>query len=902
MSCRLIYLVPLTLLLTGVGLFDAGRASAQQPPVTVEIEVDDFEEEEDEEPKQDGQESEREEADEDEELGEIFEVKEVLEAKLGELREQAADTRRRIAAVDRYIILAKRASQLGLQIEAAERGGNDALANKLGVEFESVEKEMEVRREVMELDFELEEVSEELDEAEREEDFERSEILEVLREGLRRLHAIKNELLPIYLNGPAKAANRLEQESAKVYTNKVEKPHRALQVLEHLREAEEDEDFQRVEELERRLDRLRADMDGESPPKNRTDVTRADELQPILVTPETLAPYLNQDLHRDLAPLLRQFCFECHSNDSSSGELNIEKLLSESPIVRNRDMWVNVIEQTKNHVMPPEGETQPSLEQRRQLVLSLHNAIFNFDYGAISDPGFEAARRLTHREYSNTVRDLFGVELDVVDRFPDDLTATSGFDNSANSLFVQPLLMERYISIAEYVVNRVLPEVAETGEQKARLARLFGDHPPQTSAGVTARDVMTRFLVRAFRRPPHRDELDRYVRQIEAAVAAGSEFDAAVRAALQTVLISPSFLLRTEKVRDTQDAYRIDDWELASRLSYFIWASMPDDELFELAATGKLHDSAVLEQQVLRMLGDPKADTLGSIFAAQWLGSQYLGVRMRLDPIDNPWCTETLMAAMRDETAMFFNSLVRANRPITELIDADYTYLNEELARLYHIQGVEGQQMRRVKLANKQRGGIFGHGSLLAVTSFPGRTSPVVRGKWILDSVLGTPPPPPPPNVSELSEDLEDNGRLSFREKLELHRSKPNCYACHSQMDPLGFSLQQYDWFGRYRRRLGGKRIDSTGELPDGTKFKGLDGLKRVIVQQRHDDLVRQLSQKMLSYALGRQLEYYDELAIRNIAAKVSADGDRMQTLVREVVKSYPFQFRQNRRQQPREQ
>jgi hypothetical protein len=322
---------------------------------------------------------------------------------------------------------------------------------------------------------------------------------------------------------------------------------------------------------------------------------------------------------------------------------------------------------------------------------------------------------------------------------------------------------------------------------------------------------------------------------------------------------------------------------------------MPDDRLFELAAAHELSDREVLAGEVQRMIADAKADTLGTRFIAQWLGSQHLGTRVRLDPIDNPWCTNSLMAAMRSETAMFFCSLVRENRPITELVDAEYTYLNEELAKLYRISGVSGAEMRRVNVDPRRRGGIFGHGSLLAVTSFPGRTSPVVRGKWILADVLGTPPPPPPPNVSEFSEEIEDDDRLSFREKLELHRQKPNCYACHSQMDPLGFGLEQFDWFGRYRTRRGRQPIDATGQLPDGAQFTGLAGLKQVIVEQKRDDLVRQLTQKMLSYALGRQLEYYDEPAVRKIIVELSEDQNRMQTLVREIVMSFPFRYKQSR-------
>ena len=869
----------------------------------VQEEDDERDREEFEEEEEDFEDEEEEDFDEEEEehLGELFEIREELEHELEEVESSAARLKERIAMIDEFIGKVKRRFALEEQVEQAEEDGDDARAEKLVHEVERLDVEIETRERILEIEYELFEVEEGLREAHEEDDEESIELHEELIEGLREVQEITKKLIPIYLNGPESAEARLEQERAKI-TTRLEKIFRSLRVLEELREAEEEDDEERIEELEEKLRELRRGIDE----RNNDSAQEEDDegnasveiLQPIVVNEQTLAPYANMDIQRDVAPLLRKYCVDCHGNDSSSGELNLEELLTESPIVKSRKQWINVIEQTKNHVMPTEDGLQPDREDRKTIVLALHHAIHNFDYSDMRDPGFEATRRLTHREYSNTVRDLFGIEIDVVGRFPDDLTATSGFDNSANSLFIQPLLMERYIGIAEYVVMSALPLQPQGAAEEAARKRFFKDRPSSSGeVKQAATRLLEKFLLRAFRRPPTPGEVQRYVRPVVAAVQSGTDYESAIRSSLQTILISPSFLLLTESIRGTEsEPYRASDWELASRLSYFLWASMPDDELFELAAAGRLRDNNVLKQQVDRMINDPKADTLGTVFASQWLGSQHLGVRMRLDPIDNPWCTESLMTAMRDETSMFFNHLVRQNRPITELINADYTFLNQELAKLYNIQGVQGAKMRLVKLEDtKRRGGIFGQGSLLAVTSAPYRTSPVSRGHWILDNVLGTPPPPPPPNVSELPEEIEENRRLSFREKLELHRSKPNCYACHSQMDPLGFSLEQYDWFGRYRTRRGRQRIDPKGQLPNGTEFTGLAGLKQVIVEQRRDDLVRQMSQKMLSYALGRQLEYYDEPAIRQIVSNVMAENDQMQTLLQEVVLSFPFQYKMNR-------
>lgn len=830
---------------------------------------------------------------------ELLYVRRALTEKLREHENAIKETKRRIALIDSLTSLAKKADDLEERIATAEEAGNDAQVKELVEIFERLQREIDARDELMRYEYELVEVEEMISGAEREEDEERLEILERVHHGLVRIRTLSAQLLPIQLDGPESAAQPLEKEKAETFTNQVEKGFRALQILEEIYEAEEEEDEALLEELEAKYNELRKHIDSDSGGAEQDEKPKAvvDELLPVVVNEETLAPFANANLQHDVAPLLEQYCFDCHGDDSSSGELNLQKLLAESPIVRNRDQWINVIEQSKNHVMPPEDGIQPSMEERERIVLSLHNAIYKFDYSDIHDPGFEPVRRLTHREYSNTVRDLFGLSIDVVDRFPDDLTASSGFDNSANSLFIQPLLMERYVGIAEYVVESALPENLKNTEQRTVRSRVF-THVPDNELDVAsaAKNLLKRFIARAFRRPATPTEVARYAGQVEAAVANGQTFHSAVKATLQTVLISPKFLLLTEESQpNNPQPFAINQWELASRLSYFLWASMPDDELFQLARDNRLSDDSVLESQVRRMLADPKASTLGSVFIAQWLGSQNLGTRTRLDPIDNPWCTETLMAAMREETSMFFNHLVRENRPITELVDADYTFLNEELAKLYRIRGVKGEEMRKVDLNTDRRGGIFGQGSLLAVTAFPGRTSPVVRGKWILDNVLGTPPPPPPPNVSELSEELEERRRLSFREKLELHREKPNCYACHSQMDPLGFSLERFDWFGRYRTRRGRGRIDARGTLPNGTEFDGLAGLKKVIIEQRKDDLVRQVSQKLLSYALGRQLEFYDEPAIRKIVEGVNADDLKMQTAIREIVTSYPFRYKQAR-------
>ncbi|MEK6237344.1 MAG: DUF1592 domain-containing protein, partial [Planctomycetales bacterium] len=476
---------------------------------------------------------------------------------------------------------------------------------------------------------------------------------------------------------------------------------------------------------------------------------------------------------------------------TQEGDLNIEHALAQRPLVRNLDLWNNVLEQAKNQVMPPQDAPRPDALQRRRITARLHLEIHEFDYSKIDDPGREPVRRLTHVEYDATVGDLLGVELRLAAKFPADLSGGSGFDNSANTLFLHPSLLERYIGAAESAVRQTLPnQPTSDAHRRARELVFVAEPSKSTSPAMAAEVVLRRFLQRAYRRPATDSEFQRAMRHFQDAAAKGDYFEAAIKQALQTILISPQFLLRVEAAKEGREAYRVNDWELASRLSYFLWASMPDEELFRLAQENKLHDPAVLKAQVRRMLDDPRSDRLGSVFAAQWLGFEHVGTRVRLDPIDNPWCTDSLMDAMRAESAMFFVSLIRENQPVSKLINADYTYLNEELAKHYRLPGVKGDRMRRARLTTANRGGIFGQASLLAVTSFPGRTSPVVRGKWILSEVLGTPPPPPPPNVSGFSERLEDSERLTAKQKLELHRRNPTCNACHREIDPLGFSLE----------------------------------------------------------------------------------------------------------------
>ncbi len=385
--------------------------------------------------------------------------------------------------------------------------------------------------------------------------------------------------------------------------------------------------------------------------------------------------------------------------------------------------------------------------------------------------------------------------------------------------------------------------------------------------------------------------MERLLRLYDAAAKRNEGFDNSVKFALKAVLVSPNFLFRAEQSRPAQDAYPLNDYEIANRLSYFLWSSMPDQELFGLAAQKRLHLPVILDQQIARMLKSPKSHAFADQFAGQWLKARDLYTSAKPDTRRFPAYTPELRDAMYGETIDFFASVVQDDASLLRLLDADYTYVNEDLAKHYGIDGVTGPQMRRVSLSDHRRGGILTQASILTLTSYPLRTSPVLRGKWVLSEVLGASVPPPPPVVATLSPDDAPKGGITFRQRLELHRSKPECAGCHARMDPIGFGLENYDATGKWRTDIGGKPVDASGVLTTGEKFTGATELKQVLLTQK-DEFARNLTEKMLAYALGRGLEPYDLPAVRKITQELAKNDYRSSLLIRGIVKSYPFLYR----------
>jgi hypothetical protein len=336
--------------------------------------------------------------------------------------------------------------------------------------------------------------------------------------------------------------------------------------------------------------------------------------------------------------------------------------------------------------------------------------------------------------------------------------------------------------------------------------------------------------------------------------------------------------------------HRVGDLELASRLSFFLWSSTPDERLLTLAAQGRLKDPAVLEAQVMRMLADPKAGAMVTNFAGQWLFLRNLQSTLP-DPNEFPNFDDNLRQAFRKETELFFESIVREDRSALELLSADYTFVNERLAQHYGIPNIYGTQYRRVKVANEARRGILGQGSILTVTSYPNRTSPVLRGKWILENLLGTPPPAPPPNVPALKENALGGRQLSIRQLMEEHRANPACASCHKIMDPLGLALENFDAIGQYRTREPAGVIDASGQLADGSTVDGVETLRKALLK-RPDQFAGTMTEKLLTYALGRGLEHYDMPVVRGIVRNAAKNNYRFSTLVLGIVKSTPFQMK----------
>jgi hypothetical protein len=731
-----------------------------------------------------------------------------------------------------------------------------------------------------------------------------------------------------------------------------------------------------------------------------------------------------ESFESSVQPLLSNTCAPCHNSQLASGGLNLSVFSTPASITEHREGWEKILQKLRTGQMPPPGAERPPVAQINALIGFVQSQFERHDRGIRSDPGRVTVRRLNRNEYSNTIRDLLGVEFRADKDFPTD-DSGHGFDNIGDVLTVSPMLMGRYIAAAERIAARALgadplpakPIVAEYhaknkmirrpnvstieaahhiewdgeyiiriglpgerapdakpvtlgfwmdgkrmhtmsvetkpsglvyfnpySEAEMRLVLPEGDHvfragfiddafveglskedaysdkknkfanaitfvgpfPTQAekpsrkkvlicdpnSGSACVEKILSTLARRAYRRPATREDVSSLLKFVDLALAEGQTVEQGIQLAIQAMLVSPHFLFRIERDPEPTDptkVHNISDIELASRLSYFLWSSMPDDELLGLAETGELRTPGVLEAQVKRMLADERSAALADNFVGQWLETRNLDT-VEPDLQKFPEWGPDLRTAMKTETWMFFDAVVRENRPLSDFLDAKFTFLNELMAKHYGIDGVAGPHFRRVELTTEQRGGILSQASILTVSSYSTRTSPVIRGKYVLQNILGAPSPPPPADVPVLDEEAVGN-TASLRQQLEKHRSNAVCASCHSRMDVLGFGLENYDAVGKWRTLDGKFPIDSSGTLPNGKSFSSPAEL-RVLLKEDLPDFTRCLTEKMLTYSLGRGLEKYDNRTVEEIARKLAASGYHFQTLIQEIVRSFPFQSR----------
>lgn len=655
-----------------------------------------------------------------------------------------------------------------------------------------------------------------------------------------------------------------------------------------------------------------------------------------------------REYSRQVRPVLEEFCYDCHGGGETRGGVALDSLApSNSPA--SRDVWWRVLKNLRCNLMPPAKKPQPTRQQKEVISHWIKQAVFESD-PQNPDPGRVTLRRLNRVEYQNTIRDLLGVTFDAPGIFPPEDTG-HGFDNLADVLTLSPMLLEKYVNAAEKIMAEAVPTgdgQPSTAERKQRLARFFPKPDPGAAAGRReyARQVLGEFARRAFRRPVDADTLDRLVALAESAYSQPDQsFEAGVAKAMVATLASPRFIFREEQALPAANARAyplVDEYALASRLSYFIWSSMPDETLFQLAAAGQLRKQ--LPAQLARLLADPRAEALERNFVGQWLQARDIETvpiegrsvlareekfnpekeaqRRRLRelrkmpegsltpqqkeelgrlltafrsqrPPPGAELTDPLRQAMRQETESVFAYLLHENRSVLELLDSNYTFVNEPLARYYGLPNVTGLQMRLVHLpTNSPRGGILTEGTVLAVTSNPTRTSPVKRGVFILDNILGTPALPPPPNVPPLEAAVAGvtNRPPSLRETLAIHRQNPLCASCHDQMDPVGLALENFNALGQWREQEFGQPIDPSGQLITGESFANIRELKRILVERHAEDFYRTLTQKLLTYALGRSLNYYDVETVDQIVARLQRAGGKPSALFAGIVESAPFQ------------
>lgn len=606
---------------------------------------------------------------------------------------------------------------------------------------------------------------------------------------------------------------------------------------------------------------------------------------------------LESEFGTEVKRVLERSCHECHGAKKSKGGLNFEEFTNYDQVLADVDLWKYVLERVQASEMPPSGSPEMPYDDRQTLMNWLRKLpIPEVDCDQLASDrtqnyyrGYVMSRRLTRYEFQNSVNDLLGIEVRLADRLPADGAGGEGFDTNGSTLFSSPLIVEKYLSCVDEALDVFMnTALARDG---------FRDLAPKRDGGDDrdrALEILNYYTYRAFRRPVSPDETARYLRLFDIGFEGGLEFSRSVGYAIKGILMSPDFLFLVEPESDEPGTHPIGPWQLATRLAYFIWSSLPDDELLGLAASGDIMKTEVIEQQVERMLRNPRAAGLANRFAVQWLDLDDLGKTVQPDSKAFPEYNSGLLESMKGELMHFLEDLFVNDRSLLNVIESDYSFVDSNLAGIYGLGSAdEADGFRRVQFdPGSGRGGVLGMAAVHLATSYPTRTSPVLRGRWVLESLIGDEVPPPPPNVPELEDSVNDNTEvLSLRKQLERHRLNPDCAACHDRMDPLGFGLENFDVLGRWRNEDKGTAIDAAGILPSGESFVGPSGLKEIIYTKK-DKVINHLVKKMIGFAYGRELNKFDRCVIDEANRALAANDYRPSALVKTIATSFPFRYR----------
>jgi mono/diheme cytochrome c family protein len=654
----------------------------------------------------------------------------------------------------------------------------------------------------------------------------------------------------------------------------------------------------------------------------------------------------SEEFRSHIRPILETYCFDCHGDGAHKGNVAFDELKSDQAILGNPELWWKALKNLRAGMMPPAKKPHPSPEQLQAIAQWIKSSVFHVD-PSNPDPGRVTVRRLNRAEYRNTIRDLMGIKYDTQSEFPPDDTGF-GFDTIGDVLTLSPMLLEKYMIAAEKIVAEAVPEKKE--EAKAKIyARFFPSEVPAGSKArrAYARAILGDFARKAFRRPVDEKTINRLAALAEEVYEQpGKTVESGIAQGMVAVLASPRFLFREEETEgqgSDPGHPLVDEYSLASRLSYFLWSTMPDEELMRLASEGRLRRN--LPAQMERMLKDKRSMDFVRNFTGQWLRARdvdniqidsraVLGRERGVDPEMErlrrryrnleekgdellskeekqekddigatffkrfgrplrPALSTELRTDMREETEDVFSYVLYKDRSLLELIDSDYTFLNERLAHQYGITNVTGNDMRLVTLPeDSPRGGVLTEGTVLVVTSNPTRTSPVKRGLFILDSILGTPPPPPPANIPPLEDAAKGltNDAPTLRETLAAHRANALCASCHNRMDPLGLAMENFNALGVWRTNELKQPIEAAGTLLTGENFSNFKELKHILAQKHAEDFYRTLTEKMLTYALGRGLDYYDVETVDQIVNRIEKSNGRASALLRGIIDSAAFQ------------